>query len=43
MIQPGKGYFDARLGAKWQEHWLKRRKLIALWREQEGKIGRAHV
>ena len=25
------------MGAKWQEHWLKRRKLIALWREQEGK------
>ena len=31
------GYFDERVGAKWQEHWLKRRKLIALWREQEGK------
>jgi RNA-directed DNA polymerase len=30
-------YFDERVGAKWQEHWLKRRKLIALWREQEGK------
>lgn len=30
-------YFDERLGAKWQEHWLKRRKLIALWREQEEK------
>jgi len=30
-------YFDARLGAKWNEHWLKRRKLIALWREQEGR------
>ncbi len=30
-------YFDERLGTKWQEHWLKRRKLIALWREQEGK------
>ena len=30
-------YFDERIGAKWQEHWLKRRKLIALWREQEGK------
>lgn len=30
-------YFDERVGAKWQQHWLKRRKLIALWREQEGK------
>lgn len=30
-------YFDERVGAKWQEHWLKRRKLMALWREQEGK------
>jgi RNA-directed DNA polymerase len=29
-------YFDQRLGARWQEHWLKRRKLIALWREQDG-------
>ncbi len=31
------GYFDERIGAKWHEHWLKRRKLIVLWREQEGK------
>jgi RNA-directed DNA polymerase len=30
-------YFDERLGAKWQEHWLQRRKLITLWREQEGR------
>jgi RNA-directed DNA polymerase len=30
-------YFDERMGAKWQEHWLKRKKLIALWREQEGQ------
>jgi RNA-directed DNA polymerase len=29
-------YFDQRIGAKWQEHWLKRRKLIARWREQDG-------
>ena len=30
-------YFDERMGLKWQQSWLKRRKLIALWREQEGK------
>jgi RNA-directed DNA polymerase len=30
-------YFDERLGWKWQQGGLKRRKLIALWREQEGK------
>jgi RNA-directed DNA polymerase len=30
-------YFDERLGAKWHQHWLKRQKLIALWREQDGK------
>lgn len=28
-------YFEERLGTRWQEHWLQRRKLIALWREQE--------
>ncbi len=30
-------YFDERIGLKWLQSWLKRRKLIALWREQEGK------
>ena len=30
-------YFDERMGAKWHEHWLKRRKLSALWRGQEGQ------
>jgi len=29
-------YFDDRLGKKWHQHWLQRRKLICLWREQEG-------
>ena len=35
-------YFDQRLGANWQEHWLKRRKLIALWREQDGRCPVCH-
>src|SRR5262245_48721458 len=30
-------YFDERIGLKWLQSWLKRRKLIALWNEQEGK------
>jgi RNA-directed DNA polymerase len=30
-------YFDERMGLKWLQSWLKRRKLIALWNEQEGK------
>ena len=30
-------YFDERIGLKWLQSWLKRRKLIALWRGQEGK------
>src|SRR6266576_1793424 len=30
-------YFDERIGLKWLQSWLKRRKLIALWYEQEGK------
>jgi RNA-directed DNA polymerase len=30
-------YFDERMGLKWQQSWLKRRRLIALWQEQEGK------
>lgn len=30
-------YFDERMGLKWQQGWLKRRKLIALWQEQEGR------
>ncbi len=30
-------YFDERIGLKWLQSWLNRRKLVALWREQEGK------
>jgi RNA-directed DNA polymerase len=30
-------YFDERIGLKWLQSWLNRRKLIALWRGQEGK------
>jgi RNA-directed DNA polymerase len=30
-------YFDERIGLKWLQSWLKRRKLMALWHEQEGK------
>ncbi|WP_201394167.1 group II intron maturase-specific domain-containing protein [Ktedonobacter sp. SOSP1-85] len=30
-------YFDERMGLKWLQSWLKRRKLITLWNEQEGK------
>ena len=30
-------YFDERIGLKWHQSWLKRRKLIALWQRQEGK------
>ncbi len=30
-------YFDERMGLKWLQSWLKRRKLMALWRGQEGK------
>jgi RNA-directed DNA polymerase len=30
-------YFDERIGLKWLQSWLKRRKLIALWNEQEGE------
>jgi len=30
-------YFDERMGLKWLQSWLKRRKLIALWNVQEGK------
>ena len=29
-------YFDERMGLKWQQSWLKRKRLIALWQEQEG-------
>lgn len=29
-------YFDERMGLKWLQGWLKRRKLITLWRGQEG-------
>jgi RNA-directed DNA polymerase len=30
-------YFDERMGLKWLQSWLKRKKLIALWNEQEGR------
>ena len=30
-------YFDERMGLKWLQSWLKRRKLITLWNEQEGR------
>ncbi len=30
-------YFDERMGLKWLQSWLKRRKLTALWQGQEGK------
>ena len=30
-------YFDQRLGLKWLQSYANRRKLSALWREQEGK------
>ena len=30
-------YFDERVGLKWHQSWLRRRKLIALWRNQEGR------
>jgi RNA-directed DNA polymerase len=30
-------YFDERIGLKWLQSWLNRRKLITLWRGQEGK------
>ena len=30
-------YFDERIGLKWLQSWLNRRKLIALWQGQEGK------
>ncbi len=35
-------YFEQRLGTKWKQHWLKRRKLVSLWWEQNGKCPVCH-